>query len=113
MGAMLLDKDDPVKVLLACDDVLLAPQESRCASGFIPGVVFPTSQSPLVMDVLRSIAARRIPSLASCSRRSTFCSTALKSIPRKRRVIVSKKTPQNLEIIWNCAIFIYALLDAE
>lgn len=74
----------------------------------LPNVTIPASDGRLAIyygaaDSFTRLVFTSIDILLDCA----------KSIPRKRRVIVSKKTPQNLEIIWNCAIFIYALLDAE
>lgn len=46
MGAMLLDRNDPSKVLGVCDDVLLTPQEDYEVTGFTPNVVFPTCVIP-------------------------------------------------------------------
>lgn len=43
MGAIVLDKDDPSKVLYTCKDMLLTPEELYETNGFVPGVVFPTA----------------------------------------------------------------------
>lgn len=43
MGALILDKNDPRKVLYKCKDLLLTPQEPYEVSGHTPNVVFPTN----------------------------------------------------------------------
>lgn len=43
MGAMILDKDDPSKILYNCENFLMTPQESYEVSGHTPNVVFPTN----------------------------------------------------------------------
>lgn len=43
MGAMLLDRDDPTKVLYNCENFLLTPQELYETTGHTPNVVFPTN----------------------------------------------------------------------
>lgn len=42
MSAMLLDREDPTKVIGVCDNFMLTPQESYELTGFTPNVVFPT-----------------------------------------------------------------------
>ena len=39
---MILDKDDPSKVLYRCSPYLLTPEEDYETSGFVPNVCFPT-----------------------------------------------------------------------
>ena len=41
MGAALLDRDQPSKVLYRCRDYLLTPEEPYETVGFVPNVVFP------------------------------------------------------------------------
>ncbi|MCQ2793703.1 MAG: glycoside hydrolase family 130 protein [Bacilli bacterium] len=43
MGGIIVDKDDPSKVLYRCDDFLLTPDTDYEKTGFTPNVVFPTS----------------------------------------------------------------------
>ncbi len=43
MGAIIVDRDDPTKILYQCDDALLMPQELYETCGFTPNTVFPTS----------------------------------------------------------------------
>lgn len=43
MGAIIVDRDDPTKILYKCSDALLMPQEDYELSGFTPNVIFPTS----------------------------------------------------------------------
>ena len=42
LGAMILDRDDPSKVLYRCKNFLLTPEESYETTGFVPNVLFPT-----------------------------------------------------------------------
>ncbi len=42
MGAIIVDRDDPTKILYHCQDYLMAPEELYETSGFVPNVVFPT-----------------------------------------------------------------------
>ena len=42
IGAMILDKDDPSKVLYRCSPYLLTPEEDYETNGFVPNVCFPT-----------------------------------------------------------------------
>lgn len=42
-GAVILDKNDPSKVLYTCKDALLSPEEIYETSGFVHNVVFPTA----------------------------------------------------------------------
>ncbi|MCQ2742286.1 MAG: glycoside hydrolase family 130 protein [Bacilli bacterium] len=42
-GAMILDRDDPSKILYRCQNVILGPSELYETTGFVPNVVFPTS----------------------------------------------------------------------
>jgi len=42
-GAMIVDRDDPSKILYRCRDYILAPKEIYETTGFVPNVVFPTS----------------------------------------------------------------------
>lgn len=46
VGLMLLDKEDPTKVLNVCDNFVLTPEEVYETSGFTPNVVFPTCVIP-------------------------------------------------------------------
>ncbi len=41
MGAALLDRDDPSKVLIDCENYILTPEEPYETTGFVPNVVFP------------------------------------------------------------------------
>jgi beta-1,4-mannooligosaccharide/beta-1,4-mannosyl-N-acetylglucosamine phosphorylase len=41
MGAAILDRDEPWKVLHRCDSYLLSPQEDYECVGDVPNVVFP------------------------------------------------------------------------
>jgi beta-1,4-mannooligosaccharide/beta-1,4-mannosyl-N-acetylglucosamine phosphorylase len=43
MGAIILDKDDPTKVLYKCKNLIMTPQESYEITGHTPNVVFPTN----------------------------------------------------------------------
>ena len=43
IGAIILDKDDPSKVLYRCSPYLLTPESEYEVSGFVPHVLFPTS----------------------------------------------------------------------
>ena len=43
MGAMILDKDDPGKILYNCKNFLMTPQEIYEVTGHTPNVVFPTN----------------------------------------------------------------------
>ena len=43
VGGVILDKDDPSKVLYKCDDYLLTPTADYETHGFVDNVVFPTS----------------------------------------------------------------------
>lgn len=43
IGAAILDKDDPSKVLHRCADFLLAPEKAYETSGYVPNVLFPVS----------------------------------------------------------------------
>ena len=43
MGAMILDRDDPSKVLYKCENFLMTPQEIYEVVGHTPNVVFPTN----------------------------------------------------------------------
>ena len=42
VGAMLLDREDPSKVLYRCKNFVLAPEEGYEVYGFVPNVIFPT-----------------------------------------------------------------------
>jgi len=42
-GAMILDREDPTKILYRSKDYCLTPTESYETNGFVPNVVFPTS----------------------------------------------------------------------
>lgn len=42
-GAMILDRDDPTKILNLCKDFVLSPSEPYETTGFVDHVVFPTS----------------------------------------------------------------------
>lgn len=43
MGAIVLDKDDPTKVIYKCKNFLMTPQEDYEVHGHTPNVVFPTN----------------------------------------------------------------------
>lgn len=43
MGALILDRDDPTKVLHKCENFLMTPQEIYEVTGHTPNVVFPTN----------------------------------------------------------------------
>ena len=43
VGALMLDKDDPSKVIHKCENFLMTPQESYEVAGHTPNVVFPTN----------------------------------------------------------------------
>jgi len=43
MGAVILDRDDPSKVLHRCSNFLLAPEKTYETSGYVPNVLFPVS----------------------------------------------------------------------
>lgn len=43
MGALILDKDDPTKILHKCKNFILTPQETYEITGHTPNVVFPTN----------------------------------------------------------------------
>lgn len=43
MGAMILDRDDPTKILYKCKNFILTPQEPYEINGHTPNVVFPTN----------------------------------------------------------------------
>ena len=43
MGALVLDKDDPSKVIYKCENFLMTPQEIYETAGHTPNVVFPTN----------------------------------------------------------------------
>jgi predicted GH43/DUF377 family glycosyl hydrolase len=66
-GAMLLDREDPARVLARTPEPLLSPETADEVSGTVPNVVFPTAIEP-VDDVLyvfygmgdRSIGAARL-----------------------------------------------------
>lgn len=45
-GLMLLDRDDPTKVLAVCNNYILTPEEVYETTGFTPNVVFPTCVIP-------------------------------------------------------------------
>ena len=42
MGALILDIDDPSKVLYRCKNFIFTPEESYETTGFVPNVAFPT-----------------------------------------------------------------------
>ena len=42
MGAIIVDRDDPAKILYCCKDNLLAPEELYETCGFVHNVIFPT-----------------------------------------------------------------------
>jgi len=42
IGAMILDKDDPSKVIYRCSPFLMTPEEQYETVGFVPNVIFPT-----------------------------------------------------------------------
>ena len=42
IGAIILDRDDPSKVLYRCSPFLLTPEEDYETNGFVPNVCFPT-----------------------------------------------------------------------
>lgn len=42
LGAMILDHDDPGKVIYRCKNILLTPEASYETTGFVPNVIFPT-----------------------------------------------------------------------
>lgn len=42
-GAMIVDRDDPTKILYRASDYVLTPEEDYETSGFVPNVIFPTS----------------------------------------------------------------------
>ena len=42
LGAMILDRDDPSKVLYRCRNFLLTPEMNYETNGFVPNVLFPT-----------------------------------------------------------------------
>ena len=42
LGAMILDKDEPSKVLYRCKNILLTPEKEYETTGFVPNVIFPT-----------------------------------------------------------------------
>ena len=42
IGAIILDRDDPSKVLYRCKNFLMTPEAPYEVSGFVPNVVFPT-----------------------------------------------------------------------
>ena len=42
IGAMILDKDDPSKVLYRSSPFLMTPEEQYETVGFVPNVIFPT-----------------------------------------------------------------------
>lgn len=43
IGAVILDKEDPSKVLYRCSPFLLTPETEHETNGFVPNVLFPTS----------------------------------------------------------------------
>lgn len=43
IGGVILDKNDPSKVLYRCKNFLLTPEEQYETCGFVPNVIFPTS----------------------------------------------------------------------
>jgi len=43
IGGVILDKENPSKVLYRCEEFLLTPEEEYETVGFVPNVVFPTS----------------------------------------------------------------------
>lgn len=43
VGALILDHDDPSKVLYRCKNFLLTPEENYETNGFVPNVIFPTA----------------------------------------------------------------------
>lgn len=43
IGAVILDREDPSKVLYRCKNFLLTPEENYETVGFVPNVIFPTS----------------------------------------------------------------------
>lgn len=43
IGALLLDHDNPSKVIARCKNFLLTPEENYETNGFVPNVIFPTS----------------------------------------------------------------------
>ena len=43
MGALMLDRDDPTKVIHKCENFLMTPQEIYEVVGHTPNVVFPTN----------------------------------------------------------------------
>ena len=43
IGAAILDRDDPSKVLYRCSNFLLAPEKSYEQTGYVPNVLFPVS----------------------------------------------------------------------
>ena len=43
IGAVILDKDDPSKVLYRCKNFLMTPEKDYETVGFVPNVIFPTS----------------------------------------------------------------------
>ena len=42
LSAMILDHDDPSKVIYRCKNILLTPETSYETTGFVPNVIFPT-----------------------------------------------------------------------
>ena len=42
LGAMILDRDNPGKVIYRCKDLLLTPEAPYETTGFVPNVIFPT-----------------------------------------------------------------------
>ena len=42
MGAIIVDRDNPAKIIYKCKDCLLAPEENYETNGFVDNVVFPT-----------------------------------------------------------------------
>lgn len=43
LGGLILDREDPSKVLYRCSEYLLTPEEDYETRGFVPNVIFPTS----------------------------------------------------------------------
>ena len=72
-GAMLLDRDDPTKILYRSEDYLLEPCEDYEVSGFVPNVVFPTA-------VVADQATGRLAIYYGCA--DTYTSVAFTTVDR-------------------------------
>lgn len=72
-GALILDRDDPTKIIYRSSDFLLTPAESYEMMGFVPNVVFPTA-------VVADQATGRMAIYYGCA--DTYTSVAFTTVDR-------------------------------